>query len=68
VRNAAGSVDISVVPTAPKGFEKNWIPTVPGQAWFTYFDKSWPLPDIEKVKSRCEFQDTRYGIRVSGCE
>jgi hypothetical protein len=63
VRNADGSVDIYVVPTAPKGFEKNWIPTVPGQAWFTYFrlyapteayfDKSWPLPDIEKVKSRC---------------
>jgi len=60
VKNPDGSVDLYFGPTAPKGFEKNWIPTVPGRAWFTwfrlyapleaYFDKSWPLPDIEKVK------------------
>ena len=49
-----------VGPSAPAGFEKNWIPSVAGKAWFayfrlygpleTYFDKSWPLPDFEKVK------------------
>ena len=60
VKNADGSVGPLLPPTAPKGLEKNWIQTVPGQAWFTafrfyaplepYFDKSWPLPDIEKVK------------------
>jgi len=54
-------VDLYFGPTAPKGFENNWIPTVPGKAWFTWFrlyaplepylDKSWPLPDIEKVTS-----------------
>jgi len=59
-KNADGSVDIYFAPTAPEGFEKNWIPTVHGQAWFTYFrlyapleayfDKSWPLPDIEKIE------------------
>lgn len=59
-KNADGSVDIYFGPKAPKGFEKNWIPTVPGKAWFAYlrlygpleayFDRSWPLPDIEKVK------------------
>ena len=59
VKNADGSVDLYFAPTAPKGFEKNWIQTVPGQAWFPafrfyaplepYFDKSWPLPDLEKV-------------------
>jgi hypothetical protein len=48
------------LPTSPKGLEKSWIQTVPGQAWFAvfrfyaptepYFDKSWPLPDIGKVK------------------
>jgi hypothetical protein len=53
-------VDLYFSPTAPKGFEKNWIPTVPGQAWFTYlrlyapteayFDKTWKQPDIEKLK------------------
>jgi hypothetical protein len=47
-------------PTSPKGFEKNWIQTVPGKAWFVgfrfyaptkaYFDKSWPLPDVELMK------------------
>jgi hypothetical protein len=60
LKNADGSVDLYFSPAAPKGFEKNWIPTVPGQAWFAYlrlyapteayFDKSWALPDIEKVK------------------
>ena len=59
-KNADGSVDVYFGPTSPKGFEKNWIQSVPGQAWFgvfrfyapteAYFDKSWPLPDIEKVK------------------
>jgi hypothetical protein len=57
IRNADGSVDLTFGPTAPKGeAEKNWIPTVPGRAWFTYFrlyaplqpyfDASWELPDI----------------------
>lgn len=60
VANADGSVDIHFGPTAPEGFEKNWIPTVPGRSWFTYFrlyaplepyfDQSWPLPDIELMK------------------
>ena len=60
VKNRDGSVDLYFGPSAPKGFEKNWIPTVPGRAWFAYFrfyapleayfDKSWPLPDIEKVE------------------
>lgn len=57
--NADGSVDIHFGPKAPKGFEQNWIPTVPGRAWFTYlrlyaplqpyFDRRWPLPDIEPL-------------------
>jgi hypothetical protein len=59
VKNADGSVDLYFAPAAPKGFEKNWIPTAPGRAWFAwfrlyaplqaYFDKTWRLPDIEKV-------------------
>lgn len=60
VVNEDGSVDVYFGPTAPKGFEMNWIPTVSGRSWFTYFrlyaplegyfDKSWALPDIEAVK------------------
>jgi hypothetical protein len=60
VKNADGSVDLYFGPSAPKGLEKNWVPTVPGKAWFcyfrlygplqAYFDKAWPLPDIEKIK------------------
>jgi hypothetical protein len=55
--NADGSVDIVMSPAAPRGFEKNWIPTTPGRAWYAYFRlfgplepyfaRSWPLPDIE---------------------
>ena len=60
LKNADGLVDIYMGPTASKGFEKNWIPTVPGRALFNYFglhgplelyfDRSWPLPHIEKIK------------------
>jgi hypothetical protein len=58
-KNADGSVDIYCGPKAPAGFEKNWIPTVPGKNWFayfrfyqpteTYFDRSWPLRDFEQI-------------------
>lgn len=60
LKNADGSVDIYMGPKAPAGFEKNWIPTVPGRGWFVlfrlyapteaYFDRSWPLPPIERVR------------------
>jgi hypothetical protein len=60
LKNAAGSVDLYVGPTAPAGFEQNWIPTVPGKSWFcyfrlyapteAYFNRTWTLPDFEKVK------------------
>ena len=60
VKNADGSVDIYVGPNAPAGFEKNWIPTVPGKAWFAYFrlyapteahfNHTWTLPDFEEVR------------------
>jgi hypothetical protein len=36
-KNADGSVDLYLGPEAPKGFEKNWIPTLAGKAWFPYF-------------------------------
>ena len=59
-KNADGSVDIYCGPKAPKGFESNWIPTVAGRNWFSYFrlyeptqpyfDRSWPLGDFEVVK------------------
>jgi hypothetical protein len=58
--NEDGSVDIYCGPQAPAGFEQNWIPTVPGKNWFAYFrlyqpteayfDRSWPLPDFERVE------------------
>jgi hypothetical protein len=60
IKNSDGSVDLYFGPTAPRGYDANWIPTVPGKAWFAYFrlyapleayfDRSWALPDIESVK------------------
>ena len=58
--NADGSIDLVFAPEPPPGTpESNWIPTVPGRAWFTYFrlyaplqayfDASWPLSDIEAL-------------------
>ena len=58
-KNGDGSVDIYAGPTAPRGSEANWIPTVPGKSWFayfrlyepmaSYFDRSWPLGDFERI-------------------
>lgn len=59
-KNADGSADLLIGPTKPDtGLEKNWIPTIPGKAWFAlfrfygplqpYFDRSWALPDIERM-------------------
>jgi hypothetical protein len=56
-KNADGSVDLYIGLNAPKGYEKNWLQTNPGKAWFAYFrlygplepylNRSWRLPDIE---------------------
>jgi hypothetical protein len=54
-------VDLYFGPTAPEGKPaSNWIKTLPGKGWFTYFrlygptqpyfDRSWVLPDVELVK------------------
>jgi hypothetical protein len=57
--NHDGSIDIFCGPVPPEGLEQNWIPTLPGKAWFAYFrlynptqpyfDATWPLPDFERV-------------------
>jgi hypothetical protein len=59
-KNADGSVDLYFGPTPPKGFESNWVQTLPGKHWFSYFrlyaptlayfDKSWKLDDITAVE------------------
>ncbi len=61
LENTDGSVTIYVGPDEPQGDKaRNWIPTVPGKAWFPYFrlysptqpflDRTWVLPDIEKAR------------------
>jgi hypothetical protein len=58
--NADGSVYVFTGPKPPKGWESNWIETVPGRGWFPYvrlygpgaewFDEdAFTLPQIEKV-------------------
>jgi len=61
VTNDDGSVDLYVGPKAPEGLERNWVQTVPGKAWFSYFrlygptqehfDRTWILPDFQEVKA-----------------
>ena len=61
VTNADGSVDLYFGPEAPAGKpETNWIKTIPGKGWFTYFrlygptqpffDRTWVLPDVEELE------------------
>ena len=42
--NEDGSVDLFVGPSSPRTRQTNWIPTVPGRAWFAYFRLFEPLP------------------------
>ncbi|WP_292404545.1 DUF1254 domain-containing protein [Mesorhizobium sp.] len=59
--NTDGSVDLYFGPQPPAGKpESNWIKTLPGKGWFTYFrfygptqayfDKTWQIPDIEPMQ------------------
>jgi len=43
VQNADGSWDIYFGPEPPKGFENNWIQTIPGKGWNTIFRLYGPL-------------------------
>jgi hypothetical protein len=58
--NTDGSVYVFAGPQPPKGWESNWVETVPGRGWFPYirlygpgekwFDENaFKLPEIEKV-------------------
>jgi hypothetical protein len=59
VTNSDGSVDVYFGPKSPEGKEANWVQTNSGKGWFAYFrfygpteaffDKSWALPDFEKI-------------------
>jgi len=59
-KNADGSYDIYFGPKAPKGFENNWLETIPEKGWFValrmygplqaWIDKTWRPGEIELVK------------------
>lgn len=61
-RNADGSIDVYFGPKAPAGKESNWVPTDPARKFELmfrlygpkkeFFDKTWVLPDVEKVAAR----------------
>ncbi len=58
--NADGSVDLYFGPRKPATANANFVQTVPGKGWFTYFrlyapteayfNKTWALPDLEKIR------------------
>lgn len=60
VTNSDGSVDLYFGPKAPEGKENNWIQTNKGESFFVYlrlygpeqgfFDQTYPMNKIEKVK------------------
>jgi hypothetical protein len=59
LQNADGTMDIYFGPKSP-GEGKNWLATIPGKGWLTifrlygpkkeFFDRTWKLNDIEKVR------------------
>ncbi len=49
-QNKDGSYDVYFAPEAPRGFEKNWLQTIPGKSWFVILRMYGPLkPFIEKT-------------------
>ncbi len=60
MQNKDGSYDVYFAPVAPKGFEHNWLQTIPGKSWFVilrmygplkpFLDKSWRASEIAEVK------------------
>lgn len=60
VANADGSVDVYFGARAPKGMEKNWVPTNPEKGFFVvfrfygplegYINKTWVMNDFELLK------------------
>ncbi|SEW24740.1 DUF1254 domain-containing protein [Chitinophaga arvensicola] len=58
--NTTSPIDLYFGPTAPAGKEKQWIKTIPGKGWFTYFriygpeeaafNGGWKPGDFEEVK------------------
>jgi len=61
-KNADGSIDVYFGPKAPVGKDSNWVPTDPARKFELMFrlyaptkplfDKTWVLPDVEKVAAR----------------
>jgi hypothetical protein len=59
-RNEDGATDIYFGPEAPAGHESNWLETPAGSGWWPWFrffgpeealfEKTWNLPDIERLK------------------
>ena len=55
--NDDGSVDVYFGPSAPEGKESNWVQTIPGKHWFSYFrfygplggyfDRTWKVGDFQ---------------------
>jgi hypothetical protein len=58
--NPDGPTTIWFAPKAPKGKEKNWVKTIPGEGWEIlirlygplepFFDRTWKPNDIKLVK------------------
>jgi len=59
-KGGSGALDLYFGPKAPAGHESEWIQTIPGKGWFTYFriygpeaaafDGSWKPADFEEVR------------------
>ena len=59
-KNDDGSYTVYYGPKAPKGYENNWVQTVPGKSWFVilrmysplkpWIDQTWRPGEVERVK------------------
>jgi hypothetical protein len=74
-KNADGSVEVFFGPKAPEGKKSNWVPTSANGTFEVLFrlygpekplfDKSWILPDIERVGEQASSRPTTVGKSVA---
>jgi len=58
--NSDGSYDIYIGPNAPKGYENNWLESIPGRSWFialrlygpgdTWIKQTWRPSEVEMLE------------------
>lgn len=73
--NDDGTYTLYFGPNAPKGFENNWLETIPGKSWFTalrmygpeqdWIDKKWRPSEIIQQNVTSDFKKNKQRVAIN---